>query len=247
MASRPKSSNLFHFTKSRETLQSILKNGFWPRYCLEDINWLPESGELFVAFPMVCFCDIPLSRIDEHVGFYGNYGLGMTREWANRNGLNPVQYFAGENTFTTAFKGLINEVDHLQPERVDQFKDNFRHLNSFIKPCEGRMIIGGEFIRKDFYQESEWRYAPRGEPVVPYLTHSDFQNTDILQEHNNKTQETAMLRISPQDIRCIFVKSDADIPPLVNFIQSDLDHFPSSEVKILLSRITSLEAISGDI
>lgn len=247
MVNRPKSSSLFHFTKSRETLQLILKNGFWPRYCLEDLNWLPDSGELFVAFPMVCFCDIPLSRIEEHVGFYGNYGVGMTKDWAKKNGLNPVQYFAGENSFTTAFKNLINEVDHLNSDRVDLFKENFRHVNSFIKPCEGRMIFGKEFIEKDFYQESEWRYAPRGESVAPYLTHSDFQNSETLQEHNNKTRESAMLKISPQDIRYIFVRSDADIPPLVNFIQAELDSFPSSEVKILLSRITSLESISGDI
>eukprot|EP01034_Spumella_vulgaris_P011525 gene11525-14663_t len=70
--------------------------GFWPRYSLEDFRWQvsgPNSHE-FAAFPMVCFCDIPLSRIDEHVGFYGSYGLGLSREWGIRAGLNPVQYIA---------------------------------------------------------------------------------------------------------------------------------------------------------
>jgi len=56
-----------------------------------------------------------------------------------------------------------------------------------------------------------------------------------------------MLKFSPRDIKYIFVKYDSDIPNIINFIQSDLDHYPSSDVKILLSRVTSLESISHDL
>jgi len=36
---KPRSSTLFHFTKNEEILFDIMENGFWPRYCLEDIQW----------------------------------------------------------------------------------------------------------------------------------------------------------------------------------------------------------------
>ncbi len=80
---KPRSDTLFYFTKNIDTLKSILKNGFWPRYSLEDFNWYnPQMGS--IAYPMVCFCDIPLIRPREHVSFYGDYGLGMTKQWAKK-------------------------------------------------------------------------------------------------------------------------------------------------------------------
>ncbi|MFU0923178.1 abortive infection system antitoxin AbiGi family protein [Kluyvera sichuanensis] len=81
---KPKSETLFHFTKSSDTLEIILKNGFWPRYCLEDIRWLEFTDVEYVSYPMVCFCDIPLSRISEHVSFYGSFGLGVSKDWAKK-------------------------------------------------------------------------------------------------------------------------------------------------------------------
>ena len=90
----PKSHTLFHFTDKIETLKLILMNGFWPRFCLEDVSWLKYPDFDFIAYPMVCFCDIPLSRVNEHVSFYGEYGLGLTKDWAVRNGITPVQYIS---------------------------------------------------------------------------------------------------------------------------------------------------------
>lgn len=51
----PKSNALFHFTKNVETLKLILKGGFWPRYCLEDVAWLGYEQFSYIGYPMVCF------------------------------------------------------------------------------------------------------------------------------------------------------------------------------------------------
>ena len=110
-----KSNSLFHFTPKEEYLLDILENGFWPRYCFEDIEWLIpkdlknelekqeednfletltkeliKSNISSIAYPMSCFCDIPLSKITAHTDFYGSFGLGMTKEWGIRKRLNPI-------------------------------------------------------------------------------------------------------------------------------------------------------------
>lgn len=244
---RPKSSTLFHFTKSLDTLQEILLNGFWPKYCLEDTSWLGNAYLDFVAFPIVCFCDIPLSRIDEHVEFYGRYGIGMTKEWANKNGLNPVMYLSGQNSLTTAVMNLAISANHLKENEEDKFWQSFRHINAFIKPCTGRMVVGSSPLDKEFYQESEWRYTPHIDGIQAYLRRKDFLNENILRALNEVTKSSAVLKFLPSDVRYLFVKEDSDIPSLVNFIEANLDHYPSYEMKILLSRITSLQSIGDDI
>lgn len=65
------SNTLFHFTKNIENVINILKNGFRPHFCVEDLNIIaPDLGsidELEFAIPMVCFCDIPLSQARVHM------------------------------------------------------------------------------------------------------------------------------------------------------------------------------------
>ena len=51
----------------------------------------------------------------------------------------------------------------------------------------------------------------------------------------------------PNDIKYIFVKSDSDIPNIVNFIQSELDNYPGVDQKILMSRVVSLESLHQDL
>jgi hypothetical protein len=77
---KSKSHTLFHFTDSIDTLLSILQSGFWPRYCAEDFRWYNEAMG-YVSYPIVSFCDIPLTRIREHTDFYGKFGIGMSRDW----------------------------------------------------------------------------------------------------------------------------------------------------------------------
>ncbi|HGF3751173.1 TPA: abortive infection system antitoxin AbiGi family protein, partial [Vibrio parahaemolyticus] len=107
---KPKSQTLFHFTKNLDFVKNILTDGFWPRYCLEDFSWYIHNID-YIAFPMVCFCDIPLSRIKEHVGFYGEYGVGVTKEWAIANRLNPVSYLSRTSNYGSAVNNLFKNID----------------------------------------------------------------------------------------------------------------------------------------
>lgn len=245
---QPKSHTLFHFTKSSEFLKDILKNGFWPRYCLEDVQWY-TGQENQSAYPIVCFCDIPLSRVDEHVNFYGDFGIGVTKEWAKLNRLSPVIYLNEGSAQQLALTKLFGE--NLKGDLFYKGAgDDINAIMTHIKPIEGKMFINGQFISKEFHQENEWRFAVNGKytdlKIKPFLFERSFQDSKLLETENLKSKEHYSVRIAPSDIKYLFVKTDNDIPDLINFIQSELDHYSSSEIKILMSRVVSLETISRD-
>ncbi|OEE77347.1 hypothetical protein A1OQ_22070 [Enterovibrio norvegicus FF-162] len=244
----PKSHTLFHFTKNIEFLKDILVSGFWPRYCLEDSSWY--GGKDFnTAYPMVCFCDIPLSRVGEHVEFYGNFGIGVTREWANSNGLSPVLYLNHNTPMHKSLSSLFlgnKSVGGYYPYSNSDVNIVMAH----IKPVQGLMRIGSDVVDKDFYQENEWRAVPNdpdSSEILPWASENQYLDSDFMHEANEKTKKHKSLKIAPTDIKYIFVNSDSDISNMVKFIQDKLDYYPNALLNVLLSRIVSLETIRRDI
>ncbi|MFZ3192220.1 MAG: abortive infection system antitoxin AbiGi family protein [Moraxellaceae bacterium] len=244
----PKSHTLFHFTKSADVLKLIIKNGFWPRYCLEDVAWLGYDGFDFIAYPMVCFCDIPLSRAEEHVKFYGEYGIGLTKEWAESNKITPILYVSSNNNLKKTFKKIVDNTSHISPEdKKEQAIQNVRYLLAHSKPTEGNMVVAGNLVAKEFYQESEWRYVPKNAAIKDYLRNPEFNDEAILKGNNELTLKHSSIKFTPKDVKYIFVKNDSDIPDIINFIQAELDGYPNADIKVLMSRVTSLESIQRDL
>ena len=75
------SNSLFHFT-SKDSLLKILESSFRPSYSRETLYF--NDSEIRVLVPMICFCDIPLSQINNHIATYGEYGIGMSKEWGKK-------------------------------------------------------------------------------------------------------------------------------------------------------------------
>ena len=245
---KPRSNTLFHFTKTSETLKLILRNGFWPKYCLEDVSWLRYEEFSYVAYPMVCFCDIPLSRISEHVEFYGAFGLGLTREWAVSQGLNPVFYVSSNSPISELFREFNDLTGDVNDEDLNgKLRNNLRHFLMYTKPSAGTMpSVTGE-KNKEFYQESEWRYILKHSDVEAYMVSSQFEDSDVCAKNNAVTLEKHMLGFHSSDIRYIFVNQDSDIADIVDFILSGLVEFSETDRKILASKIVSFESITADI
>jgi hypothetical protein len=244
----PRSNTLFHFTKNMDILFSVLKDGFWPRYCLEDTQWYRVEGHEYKAFAMVCFCDIPISRISDHVGFYGSFGIGLTKEWALKNDLNPVLYIAGDNPLYKAITTTAS-IAARTTEKSDHAKatESIRCMFAHIKPVSGHMIVNGEPVQKEFYQESEWRFVARNEKINAFMSHEQFRDEKLLKRNNELTWELCRLKCLPSDVRYIFVPTDGDIPNIMNFLQTKMDQYPNADLKVLMSRVTSLESISRDL
>ena len=239
---KPKSDNLFHFTKSLDVLKLILENGIQPRFCLEDIEWFNLDTFKHIAYPMSCFCDIPLSRISEHTDFYGSYGIGLSKEWGVKNNLNPVVYSPPGGHI----QNLAKHVFYLEfPDELKKMEEELNphiyKLLSFIKPTYGKMVVSSGIVEKEFYQENEWRFVP---DVDKLIYHEKFEEE---KDFENKEIEKYKLKFTPQDIKYIFVREDNDIPPLVDFINEKLGRFPLNDLKILQSRIVSLQTLSLDL
>ena len=246
---QPRATSLFHFTKSLDTLQAILCSSFHPRYSREDISWLGLKDVAYFAVPMVCFCDIPLSRVSDHVASYGSYGIGLSKEWAVRSGLNPLLYLSSASSLATgflpAFVASITADDKMKATSLTT-----RHLELLLahtKPLRGTMVVGKTSVPKDFYLENEWRYVPHRKDISMLFTDDFLRDNAKRDARNSELKDEHPLRFEPGDIRYIFVKDDADIPPLVDFMNQKLGSISVASMKTLTTRITSLAHLELDV
>ncbi|WIX27018.1 hypothetical protein PUV44_11335 [Xanthomonas arboricola pv. corylina] len=83
------------------------------------------------------------------MAFYGDFGIGLTREWAQANGINPIMYMAGENEVTRSFRLIGEHAFKLANEDAKEAAlHTVRYLIAHAKPVEGRMWIDGDPIQK---------------------------------------------------------------------------------------------------
>lgn len=161
-------STLFHFTE-KQWLFEILKNNFRISYAREKIT--APNNETEFAVPMVSFCDIKLAEIKYFIQKgYRNFGIGLTKEWANRNGLNPVLYLNKDSNIADnlieGVEGMYNHIDRLND--FEEITEITKHYNSlmnmyrYVKNYEGKLIRNGRLKDKNYRyaDEREWRYVP---------------------------------------------------------------------------------------
>lgn len=268
------SNSLFHFT-SRTSLVNILENNFIPQWGFEDLrcvipdqnSYLDPEGYIY-SFPKVCFCDIPLSRVGKHMGIYGKFCLGLTKDWGRRNGLNPVLYVhAGSMLAQDIFR--TNEVLARESLKIDdqghqtyeEWEDAMRQhslywegsttINYFIKPYRGDFIHAGEeYSDVRFYDEREWRFVPRcEEPGKVFMVFKSHYDAMSLEQRNEITTDVPKLMFELDDIRYIIVEKDEDILSMyhdVLRIKSENKNYTTEQLQLLTTRIVSSERICED-
>jgi hypothetical protein len=236
---------LFHFTKTLDNLLCILKEGFWPRYCLEDITWLDcETQRL--AWPMVSFCDIPISRLREHTDFYGDYGVGLCRERWTATGLNPLLYVSSDSILRDLLRELLLDVRKNPNPRI---KTAAMVVLATCKPLTGVMEVKGTKREKDFYSECEWRFLPWVEEGKYgfFMREDQFRNEQLLKEANEERRKDRMLDFQPDDVRYLLVKTPEDVHKLVSFINTEMADYSPTALDVLKTRIIMLDDIACDL
>ncbi len=252
------SNALFHFTRSMEDIAGILENGFVARFCLEDYSNLFDAltDGFTMAFPMVCFCDLPISQLPGHMDFYGSYGLGMKKEWGIKNGISPVMYMHPGSDAAGYIGRLLRYADGPACEdslpckaETTVFRKCLRSVIRQIKLYEGFVEKDGRQVSKRFYDEREWRW-------VPYVT--EDENSDLLSLSRNtydtirmrqtdeKASDAAGLSFEPEDIDYIIVSQESEILEIIGSVEKFGQGYDENTVKILATRIISAERIRSD-
>lgn len=252
---------LFHITPEINYLISILENGFYPRYCIEEVGFFTAFAgfdKVMVAQPMVCFCDIPLSSMKAHVEKYGYFGIGMDKTWGRAKAISPVTYVyphsaTGDLLRFISFKTLL-----LYEERHEQFFGLMMILKNYYKAIEGHMYKEGKFGSEifNFYDEREWRYIPfnkieelaKDNPTIKsFLEKEVFDDLTLREQHNTLISNPCALKFNPTDIKYLFVKADSDLEILTEYIEKNYMRGKSSrEITSLISKIIVLERLLQD-
>ncbi|MFC2004566.1 abortive infection system antitoxin AbiGi family protein [Chloroflexota bacterium] len=223
--SRLSPDSLFHFTPSLDNLLGILKNTFYPRYCYEEFDLIDNDAQPFCedAIPMVCFCDIPLSQLMSHINTYGKYGLGMSKAWGVREGLNPVIYFKQNSHLAKKLSVITNT--HIWGN--DSTSQAFKEAMLYIKPYEGTLYRGGHAVKENvrFYDEHEWRYMLDRKIMVtngirPSIQSHIYRNPVELANANRKL-ETYRTRLSfnANDVKYIIINYEGQINSMVEALR----------------------------
>lgn len=249
MSENISSNVLFYFTNSLDSIVDILTNGFYPHYCPE-YSFGPlhdktaSSGKPPThASPMICFCDLPLSLIRKHLETYGNFGIGLKKEWGIRNGVTPVLYTHGKSQL---FKALSNRMWAASDQGDEGANIDLKFLAAFLKPYRGNAWRDGK-TKPDihFYDEREWRYVPRvaaNEQI--FLPREVYTNKEKLVKLYASFKEKCKLTVHPDDIQYLIVPEDGHILELVEHLRS---LYNPDDATLVTTAIMTIDCIHEDV
>ncbi|MBQ3414927.1 MAG: hypothetical protein IJH39_06195 [Clostridia bacterium] len=246
---------LFKFMNKIDYLKEILSNrAIAPRYYEESIEYLEIDKLKKIVFPMICFCDINVSRLSEHVGYYGQFGIGLNKNWGIRNGIQCINYINSNSAIRKDFTHIFNKA--MNEENLDSNIDEYNNflLSNllFMKPIAGQMLRNGKYDNKNFTDEKEWRYVPQiteedkiqliippiysGNPIV-YNTYSEAI----------KKLKHLWLNFKYDDIEYIMVSNKNDRKELIDFlIKDNILNCSDTEKYELISKIIVYNVINKD-
>lgn len=253
--SKVQADTLFTFTSEVDYLITTIKNSMVsPRYCAEDLGYLKIRGIKKMAFPMKCFCDINLHKLEDHLVWYGYYGLAFSKEWGMQNKIQPIQYINPDSElrkdFADAFSAALKVDASKQTAAQQKMKSFLLHQLMYYKPYSGMFENRNTKKRfnKCFTDECEWRF-------IPDVTVAGFQqvyydqniiNAGVLNDMSNAMSGIAdiSLPFEYSDIKYIIVKNSSDFAKLTAAItELGLDDIAEHE---LISKIIIWENSKGD-
>lgn len=253
--SRIQADTLFTFTTELDHIIPTIKERIIsPRYCEEDIRYLKIPKLKKIAYPMKCFCDINLHRLEEHLEWYGYYGLAFEKEWGMAHKIQPIQYINIESDlrkdFTEAFSAAL-KVDTKKESRTQfKMKSFLLHEMMYYKPYEGKFKNRntGKIVKKCFTDECEWRFIP---DVTKAGYEQVYFDKNILNAGNLSEISNSMfgirgisLEFEYADLKYIIVKSIDDFDILVREIESM--SLNKLEAYNLISKIMIWDVSKGD-
>ena len=253
------SASLFHYTKKANGLFGIIEHGFRYSYCFEVFDetisrfiYRPavEMAKLLcsyeekygIAIPMICFCDIPISRADGHRANYGDFCSGLHRRDGHDTRLRPhsqphvrcVLPAAGHRRYLFS-GGMAHRSGNLPRLNIDAIPA-VKLLLSLVKTDISK------------YDEREWRIFWEENIDIEFgLTEEIFnQKRD---EFNNRISNQ-YATFDSNIINHIIVPTESCIPCTIDKIKRSstiLGKVATDDDKeMLITKITTFERIDND-
>lgn len=210
---------LWHMTK-KDAFFCILKSKqFRYSYSLEKA--FPSKDMKGIAFPMISMSDLPFSEIATTKWTYGDYAIGLSREWGVKNGFSPVWYCnVGSRVWLQLSKMVYESATH---DDKGYFGMGM-YLMSNVKFVQAPLISPKrKFKNYRFYDEREYR-------LVPYITETDDEGIPpyILEEQYEefkKANGSSMLGFGVSfeysDIKYLIVNSESNIDEVKKILSKD--------------------------
>lgn len=225
---------LFRFFKELQFLfQALEKRAMIPRYYGENVDYLDIKFHQ-IAYPMVCFCDITIHRLKEHMDFYGTYGIAFSKSWGINKGIQPIQYVNKYSVLRSDFSNAFK--DSLQKEKEDSATNFLLTQMFYMKPIEGTMPRENTTITKNFTDECEWRFIPNVLAIdLPQaVTDNEIPSINILNKTIEK-KENCWLKFDFEDVKYIIIQTNDDFEELCKVFDQLIDD--DSIKRKLISRV----------
>ena len=164
--------------------------------------------QAFIAFPVVCFCDIPMPAASDHRGRYGPYALAMSKTWSIGHDINPVWYIHIGSSIYFHFRQV---AQHPVRATLSTVPSSVKPLLPFLKQTVGAQpdrsgMHPGQCEVLPFEEELEWRHTPR------CLTDSWKFGYDrhIVTEADHELSKPHRLLLDHKDIDSVYVPTEAE-------------------------------------
>jgi hypothetical protein len=112
---------LLHFTRTFDALASILNTGFL--YLHNETGVLgPAAREAFgieiaddQSSGMICFTEMSAAEASPHRAKYGQYGVGISKQWLIKQGARRVQYV---EVGSATYRNYVREMQRSAPSEI---------------------------------------------------------------------------------------------------------------------------------
>lgn len=245
---------LCNYMKKPEFLELILMNqAIIPRYVIEPLEYWNIDGLQRIAFPMTCFCDIPFSKVGNHMTQYGRYGIALDKQKIiEKSKVQPILYVNPQSPLADDFRETFAKYYRREKRVNEEDRVLLNYILStllYMKPILGLEEIDGKVKPYIFQDECEWRYIPvKNFPQGLSLLMKEDQITEKGRNAYSevlKNHPETWIKFEWEDVRYIIVPDEPALKRVIDVIKE----LPLGDSKkyLLISKIEISNRFSEDL
>ena len=213
-----KTNILFHSIREYSNLKKIISDkGFKASYADEVIDGYK------VKILMVSFSNVALLESRTQIN-YGDFSVGLTKEWAKLKKLEPVIYTYENSEVGTSFLDIMTVagrkqelLNHIKKNELSEsikldfslIMDNTANMLMYVKPTKVFNNEGAEFIA---YNDREWRFVHKHGEINPLIWEKNYLTNKPFTEYKNEAlknkpfTESTVVSFELDDLKYIVVE-----------------------------------------